>query len=269
MVALGGWAVMLLAGASVPGSSEAPPPPADAGPPSEECVGCPPRSGFFVRFTGNGLTGWYGDPLYADAERRAISELAFGAGMAFGLQIDPTWSIAVFGDVLFGGVDTTSLEGFAQLADVDSLQASVGLSGRITLGQDPGWQPVLGVEGALLRQWVWWQSAEGRPVAVLSPYTGRRVGTVYRPELELRSQHDGWAVGPILGLAKRLGPDGYGPKFVVEAAGQYQRWSPGSTDVSAAPSREVLEATVRSIESIQQDAEVWSATIRVGLQFGP
>lgn len=234
----------------------------------EPCVGCPRSTGPFVRMSAVGLVGYYGDPFYADANRRAISDLAFGTGITFGYQTDPVLSFAIRGEVLFGGVDTEVLEGFHLFDRNDSMRASVGVSTRVTLGEAPGWQPTLGLEATFFRQWVWWASEEGRAVPVVSPYTGQ-VGFISVPDLEARTTHNGWGVGPSIGLMKQLDPDGWGPSFFVEVLGQYQRWTPDDVDFNSAPDRVTFESARTALRNLQTEAEAWSATVRVGLQFGP
>jgi len=223
--------------------------------------------GLFLRLYGQGLAGFYGDAFYAGA-KPAISEAAFGFGGLLGGEIDGRWSFGLWGELLFGGVDTDPLSGFEGFANTASRRGSVGLATRFNLLRG-GFRPYVGVDGALMRQQVELSSASGVIVPVRDRF-GRTVGTALLRDARLEARHQGVGVGPVVGFRARLTPP-QDPEisFFAEAILLREWWQ--AVDVRGAARRNEAQARIVAdqLRAVQAEPDAWTTTIRIGLHFGP
>ncbi len=243
--------------------------PAESGEPEDRNL-LQPRSGFILRLYGQGLAGYYGGAFYTGVEQPAIPEAAFGFGGLIGGEIASWFSVGLFGELLLGGVDTDALERLEGFSEPWSMRATVGLSTRFTLVQRRGLRPYIGIDGQRMFQFVGFRSSSGQVVALRSSRTGRTVGFRRVPDVEFESKHEGWAVGPVLGLRVKLTPPNANHvDLFVEAAVVREWWSAAGVSGYARRNIEQGEAAARLIQSLQLEPEGWSTTIRAGFQFGP
>lgn len=237
------------------------------GTPNEEGTG---RTGLVVRLYGQGLAGYYGDAFFRVGDSPVISEAAFGFGALLGVEFSSRFMIGVWGEWLFGGVDTdgfADIDGFSQ---PEANRGSVGASVRLSLFEGSGLRPYVGVDGQYMMQFVHVRSETGVRVPVRSRRTGQVVGFASLPDAELESQHSGWGVGPVFGLRWRLTPpDTPHVGLFAEAAVIHEWWSAEGVGGFARRDLETAQAAADFIESTQLEPTAWTTTVRVGLQFGP
>jgi len=228
------------------------------------------RTGFILRLYGQGLAGYYGEAFYAGTDGAVIPEAAFGFGALLGVEFDSRLSFGIWGEWLFGGVDTDAL------ADVDGFRApeanrgSVGASVRVSLFDAVGLRPYLGVDGQYMLQMVQATSEGGERVPVRSRRTGRLLGFTTVPDAELEAQHSGWGVGPVFGLRAKLTRRNLPHvDLFAEAAVVHEWWTADGVQGFARSDVEAARVAADVLDSTQLEPTSWTTTVRVGLQFGP
>ena len=226
-----------------------------------------PSSGLLLRIYGQGLAGFYGDAFF-EGPRPAISEAAFGFGGLLGGEIDGRLSIGLWGELLFGGVDTDPLSGFEGFANTASRRTSIGVATRVNLLRG-GFRPYLGADGALMRQRVELSSSGGVVVPVRNRF-GRVVGATVLRDAVLQARHEGVGVGPVVGFRARLtAPHEPEISFFAEAVLLHEWWRAAELRGAARRDRARARAVASELQALQGAPTAWTTTVRIGLHFGP
>jgi hypothetical protein len=228
------------------------------------------RTGLVVRLYGQGLAGYYGDAFYRIGESPVISEAAFGFGALIGAEFSSRFMIGVWGEWLFGGIDTDSFADIDGFSQPEASRASLGASMRLALFEGTGLRPYVGVDGQYMLQFIRVTSQSGVRVPVRSWRTGQIVGFGILPDAELESRHTGWGIGPVFGLRWKLTPrDAPHVDLFAEGAVVHEWWSADGVDGFARRNRASAQAVADAIEATQLEPTAWTTTVRIGIQFGP